>query len=207
VGKKDPRIDDKIAKSPDFAKPILNHIRKLMHRGCPEVEEGIKWGMPHFLYHGELLAGMGSFKAHAAFGFWKGSLIVGRGREKDKDKEKGMGQFGCLTSVKDLPSDQVMLGYIKAAMKLTDEGVKSPTRGKNAKPKPPIKPPAWFLTALKKNAAARKHFEAFPPSGKREYLEWLTEAKTEATRDKRLATAIAWMAEGKVYNWKYKRPL
>jgi uncharacterized protein YdeI (YjbR/CyaY-like superfamily) len=199
VGKKDPRIDDKISKSPDFAKPILNRIRKLMHLGCPEVEEGIKWGMPHFLYHGEILCGMGSFKAHAVLGFWKGPLIVG------KDKEEGMGQFGCLTSVKDLPSDKVMLGYIKAAMKLTDEGVKSPTRGKNAKPKPPIKPPAWFLTALKKSAAARKHFEAFSPSRKREYLEWLTEAKTDATRDKRLAMAIAWMAEGKEYNWKYKK--
>lgn len=199
MGKKDPRIDDKIAKSPDFAKPILNHIRKLMHQGCPEVEEGIKWNMPHFLYKGELLAGMGSFKAHAVFGFWKGSLIV------ENSKEDGMGQFGHLTSMKDLPPDKAILGYIKAAMKLTDDGVKSPTRGKNSKPKPPIKPPAWFTTALKKNKAAAKHFAAFTPGKQRDYLEWLTEAKTDATRDKRLATALEWMAEGKEYNWKYKK--
>jgi hypothetical protein len=199
VAQKDPRIDAFIAKSADFAKPILVHLRKLVHQGCPAAEETIKWGMPHFMYGGEILCGMAAFKAHAAFGFWKGKLIVGEG------SEDGMGQFGCLATVKDLPGDKTMLGYIKTAMKLTDEGVKSPTRGKAAKPKPPIKPPAWFLAALKTDKAALKTFEAFTPGKQREYLEWITEAKTDATRDKRLATGIAWMAEGKEYNWKYKK--
>jgi uncharacterized protein YdeI (YjbR/CyaY-like superfamily) len=213
LGKSDPRIDAFIAKSADFAKPILGHLRKLVHRGCPEAEETLKWGMPHFMYGGELLCGMAAFKAHAAFGFWKGALVTGTpkagakagGKTNGETQEKGMGQFGCLTSVKDLPSDKIMLGYIRTAMKLTDEGVKSPTRGKAAKPKPPLKPPAWFLTALKIDKAAAKTYAAFSPSKQREYVEWLVDAKTDATREKRLAMAIAWMAEGKEYNWKYKR--
>jgi uncharacterized protein YdeI (YjbR/CyaY-like superfamily) len=199
LASKDPRIDAKIAKSPDFAKPILNHIRKLMHQGCPDAEETLKWGMPHFMYQGKILGGMGSFKAHAAFGFWHGELVTG------KAAEEGMGQFGNLTSVKDLPPDKAMLGYVKKAMQLIEQGVTSPTRSKDAKPRPPIKPPAWFLAALKKDKKAAAHFQAFTPGKQREYLEWLTEAKTDATREKRLATALEWMAEGKEYNWKYKK--
>jgi hypothetical protein len=213
LGKPDPRIDAFIDKSADFAKPILGHLRGLVNRVCPEAEETLKWGMPHFMYGGELLCGMAAFKAHAAFGFWKGTLVTGApkpgaeagGGSGDDTRAKGMGQFGCLTSVKDLPSDKIMIGYIRTAMKLTDEGVKSPTRGKAAKPKPPLKPPAWFLAALKKNKAAAGTYAAFSPSKRREYVEWLVDAKTDATRDKRLAIALAWMAEGKEYNWKYKR--
>ncbi|MDB5047979.1 MAG: hypothetical protein JWO30_1050 [Fibrobacteres bacterium] len=219
MGKKDPRIDAIIAKSADFAKPILTHIRKLVHQGCPEAEETLKWGMPHFLYGGEILCGMAPFKAHAVFGFWKGSLIVPAGKgvkagtepraskngKSEAKAEPGMGQFGKLTSVKDLPNDKTMLGYIKTAMTLNDQGVKSPTRGKNAKPKPPVEAPAYFLAALKKNKAALATYQGFSPSQKREYVEWITEAKTDATRDSRLATAVEWMAEGKVRLWKYQR--
>jgi len=199
VVKKDPRIDAYIAGEAEFARPILARIRKLVHQGCPDAVETLKWSRPHFLYKDELLCGMSGFKAHAAFGFWKGSLLV------DTPKEDGMGQFGMLKSVQDLPSDKAILGYIKAAMKLADAGVKAPNRGKDAKPKPPIKPPAWFMTPLKQDKTALRHFEAFSPSKQREYLEWLTEAKTDATRAKRLATALEWIAEGKEYNWKYKK--
>ncbi|MDB5103902.1 MAG: hypothetical protein JWP91_1591 [Fibrobacteres bacterium] len=204
---KDPRIDAFIAKSADFAKPILAHLRKLVHQGCPEAEETLKWGMPHFLYGGEILCGMAAFKTHAGFGFWKGALVVGKptGGKGAPAKEEGMGQFGRITKVTDLPGDKALLGYIKAAMKLNDQGIKSPTRGKAAKPKAPIKAPAWFLAALGKDKAAKAVYQAFTPGKQREYLEWLTDAKTDETRAKRLATALAWMAEGKEYNWKYKR--
>ncbi len=209
MGITDPRIDAFIDKSADFAKPILAHLRKLVHTGCPDAEEAIKWGMPAFLYKGEILCHMAAFKAHAVFGFWKGSLVVDAAKAAAKagapKAEDGMGQFGKLTSRKDLPGDKAMLGYIKTAMRLTDEGVKSPTRGKNAKPKPPLETPKYFLAAVKKDKRAWACFQALAPSHKREYVEWIKEAKTDATRDSRLATAVEWMAEGKPRMWKYKK--
>ena len=199
--KTDPRIDAKIRKSPEFAQPSLNHMRKLAHQGCPQAEETLKWGMPHFLYKGSILFGMGSFKAHVAMGFWLGALITGEGKE-----EKAMGQFGRVTSRKDLPSDKVILGFIKKAMKLIDTGVKSPTRSQaQAKPKPPAKVPAYLASALRRDALAQAGFKGLSPSKQREYIEWLEEAKSEETRERRMAQALEWMAEGKSRNWKYER--
>lgn len=195
MGKKDPRIDAYVAKSADFAKPILEHLRALVHRGCPDVQETIKWGMPHFDYAGGPLAGMAAFQAHCAFGFWKGSLIVPGSKE-------AMGQFGRVTKLSDLPSDKVLLGYVQKAAKLNEEGVKV-SRPKKEKQAIPM--PADLAAALKKNAKARTTFEGFSPSRKREYLEWIVEAKTDETRAKRLGTAIEWMAEGKPRNWKYMK--
>lgn len=205
MGKQDPRVDAYIAKSADFAKPILNHLRKLVHQGCPEAVESIKWGMPSFGYGGGILCHMAAFKAHAVLGFWKGSLIVGEGKQGGTKADEGMGQFGRLTTLKDLPRDKILLGYVKTAMKLHDEGVKSPARGKNAKPKPPVEEPAYFLAALKRDKAALATYKAFSPSQKREYVDWITEAKSEATRAGRLATAVEWMAEGKPRLWKYMK--
>jgi uncharacterized protein YdeI (YjbR/CyaY-like superfamily) len=196
MGKKDPRIDAYIAKSADFAKPILKHLRALVHKGCPGVEETIKWSMPHFDYAGGPLGGMAAFKEHCAFGFWKGSLIVPGSRD-------AMGQFGRITSVKDLPSDSVIVGYVKKAAELNESGVKVARPAKHAKKEIPI--PKDLAAALKKNAKARATFEGFRPSHQREYLEWITEAKTDETRNKRLATAIEWMAEGKPRMWKYMK--
>lgn len=196
MGKRDARIDAYIAKSADFAKPILKHLRGLVHEGCPGVEETIKWSMPHFDCAGGPLAGMAAFQAHCAFGFWKGSLIVPGGKE-------AMGQFGRITSLADLPKDRVLLGYVRKAARLNEEGVKVPRPVKH--PKKPIPMPADLAAALKKNAKARATFEGFSPSHKRDYLEWITEAKAEATRKKRLSTAIEWMSEGKPRNWKYMR--
>lgn len=193
MAKKDPRIDAYIAKSADFAKPILKHLREIVHRGCPDVEETMKWSMPHFDYAGGPLAGMAAFQAHCAFGFWKGSLIVPGSKE-------AMGQFGRITKRSDLPSDKALLGYVRKAAKLNEEGIKV-VRPK--KEKPPIAMPADLAAALKKDAKARKTFEGFSPSRKREYLEWIVEAKTDETRRKRLGTAIEWMAAGKPRNWKY----
>lgn len=193
MGKKDPRVDAYIEKSADFAKPILKHLREIVHKGCPDVEETIKWGMPAFDYKG-ILGGMAAFKAHCAFNLWKGSLLGAKNRD-------AMGQFGRITALSDLPKDSVLLGYVEEAVRLNAEGVKAPRRPKE--PKKPLETPDDLARALKKNAKARETFEAFSPSHRREYVEWITEAKTEETRKKRLGTAIEWMAEGKPRMWKY----
>ena len=197
MGTKDPRIDAYIAKSAPFARPILSHIRKLVHANCPDVAETIKWSMPHFEYKGGIFCGMAAFTAHGTFGFWLGALL-----KIESKLDKAMGQFGCITSLADLPGDKEIATIIKAAMKLHDAGVKSPTRTKPAEKKA-LMVPDYFLAAVKKNKKAHATFEAFSPSKKREYVEWITEAKTDATRDKRLAQAVEWMSEGKVRNWKY----
>jgi hypothetical protein len=194
----DPRVDEYIANAAEFAQPILTHIREAVHAACPDVVETIKWGMPHFDYKG-IMCGMAAFKAHASLGLWKASLILPEGTVI----EEGMGTFGKITSIKDLPNKKSLSGYIKKAMKLNEEGIKVPARAKPTAPKPVIVPD-YFDAALRKNAAARKHFTAFPPSAQREYIEWCEDAKTEATRLKRLAQGIEWIAEGKRRNWKYE---
>lgn len=200
MGKKDPRIDAYIAKAPDFAKPILNELRKRVHKACPEVVEDIKWGQPHFNYKG-IFAGMGSFKAHAVFGFWKGEIIFGR----KAAEQEAMGQFGCMTSVKDLPKAPLFNKWIKQAMKLNDEGVVAPSRAKPKGPPKKVPVPPVLLAALKRSPKAKETFDGFSPSHKREYAEWIAEAKTEETRERRLETAIEWMEEGKPRMWKYMK--
>ncbi len=195
---KDPRIDAYIAKSADFAKPILKHLRKVVHAGCPQVRETIKWSMPHFDHQG-VMCGMAAFKEHCAFGFWKADLIL----DRDKQAEKaGMGSFGCIKSLKDLPAEKTLVGYVKKAAALNEAGIKAPGRAQPKKRKP-LSMPDDLNAALKKNAKARKTFEDFSPSHRREYIEWITEAKREETRKERLARTIAWLTEGKARNWKY----
>ncbi|KRA20478.1 YdeI/OmpD-associated family protein [Lysobacter sp. Root604] len=195
----DPRIDAYIAQAAEFARPILEQVRGVVHKACPEVEETLKWGMPSFVYRGRILCGMAAFKQHASFGFWQGANIVGPDGRKG---EEAMGQFGRLTRLADLPSKRELGGYVQQAMALIDAGVKRPTT-KSAQPKPPLAVPEDLAAALKKNAPARKTFEAFPPSHRREYVEWIVEAKREATRLKRVQQAVEWLAEGKHRNWKY----
>ena len=197
MGERDPRVDAYIERSADFAWPILTHLRDVVHTACPEVEESIKWGMPAFSWHG-LLCGMAAFKAHCTFGFWKRSLM--------SDAEKAavaMGQFGRITAVKDLPSRRQLSTLVRRAMKLNEAGAKAP-----AKPRPKRKPlpvPADLAAALKKKRAAKATFDAFSPSNRRDYIEWIEGAKTDATRKKRLATTLEWLAEGKPHNWKYMK--
>jgi len=198
MGKKDARVDAYIAKAAPFAQPILTHIRDAAHSASPDIEEDIKWGHPHFVYKG-MIAGMAAFKEHCAFGFWKGTLVV----DNPGEGSEAMGQFGRISSVKDLPSKKMLAGYVKRAMKLNDEGVPAPMRSRPKTPKPPFTVPNDLLAALKANRRALATFEGFPPSAQREYVEWITEAKTDATRTKRLATAVEWMAEGKRRMWKY----
>jgi len=198
---RDPRVDAYIEKSAEFARPILVYLRELIHKGCPEAEEAIKWGMPAFLYRGRILCGIAAFKQHCSLGFWDGRGLIGN---EDK-REGGMGQFGRIGSLKDLPAKQVLIGYIKQAMKLGDERAAAPKAKVAAKaPKPPPVAPADMIAALKKNKKALSTYEAFSPSCKREYVEWITEAKREETRASRIAQAVEWMAEGKQRNWKYQ---
>src|SRR5262245_53870158 len=200
MGKKDPRADAFIAKSAEFARPILCKLRKLVHAGCPEVEETIKWGMPHFMHNG-MLCMMAAFKGHCTFGFWKGKLM--NSLKSDAKADQAMGQYGRITSLNDLPADKVILAQIKEAARLNAAGVKAP-RAKT-KEKKPLRLPSYFLAALKGNPKAMEAFNAFSPSHKREYIEWITEAKTDATREKRLAITLQWLSEGKSRNWKYER--
>lgn len=194
----DPRVDAYIDKSKDFAKPVLTHLRKLVHETCPEVNETLKWSMPSFEYKG-ILCGFAAFKEHCTFGFWKQSLM-----ESDafSETKTAMGSFGKLTSLRDLPSDAVMKKLIKQAMKLNDEGVKV-TKPKHEKKEVAI--PEILLEALAENEKAAETFNNFPPSCRREYAEWIAEAKTEPTREKRLAQTIEWLSEGKRRNWKYEK--
>jgi uncharacterized protein YdeI (YjbR/CyaY-like superfamily) len=197
MAEKNPKVDAYIAKSAEFARPILVHLREVVHAACPDVEEAMKWSFPNFMYKG-MLCSMAAFKEHCAFGFWKGSLVVAN----DPAGEKAMGHFGRITSLSDLPSKKVLTEYIKKAMKLNDDGVKSPARQKPKTPRELVVPDD-LQAALRSNLAASKTFDAFSPGKKREYVDWLNEAKTDATRTRRLATAIEWMAEGKSRNWKY----
>ena len=195
--KTDPRVDAFIAKQADFARPILEYLRDTVHAACPDCEETLKWSMPHFMYRGEMLAGMAAFKQHATFGFWRSSLVVG----EDNVQADGMGQFGRLTSIDDLPKRAELEALVRKAMKLTEEGVKPP-RAKHEKA--PFTVPQDMRAALDANQAAAATFDGFPPSAQREYVEWITESKRDETRTKRLAQAIEWLAEGKRRHWKYE---
>lgn len=195
----DPRVDAYIAKAADFAQPILEHLRAVVHATCPEVEETMKWSFPHFMYKG-MMCSMASFKAHCAFGFWKAELLMA----DDEVKREAMGHFGRITSIKDLPAKKVLAAYIKQAMKLNDDGVAAPARAKPATPRA-LEIPDDLNAALDAVPAARKHFDAFTPSKQRDYAEWLTEAKTDATRARRREQAVEWIAEGKSRNWKYEK--
>lgn len=195
-GDRDPRIDAYIEKAPPFARPILQRFRKAVHAGCPGVVETIKWQNPAFDYKGPL-AGMAAFKAHCAVGFWKAPLM-----KSGLIAAKTMGPFARLESIDQLPDEKTLAAMVKEAAALNDAGVKI---ARTRTPKPPPKAPAFLLDALKKDRKAWSRWEAFPPSHEREYIEWITGAKQEETRTRRLDRAIAQIAEGKSQNWKYER--
>lgn len=199
----DPRIDAYIAKSAPFAQPILRHVRELIHAACPEVEETIKWGMPFFEYHG-ILANMAAFKAHCSVGFWRGKVALGDAA--DPDKRDGMGHLGKITSLNDLPSDREFTRYVKRGAEYNREHEGAP-KATSRKPKPAAKTPAYLTAALSKNKKAREQFEAMAPSKRRDYIEWLVEAKTEETRARRLKQTVEQVAQGKGRNWKYEEKM
>jgi uncharacterized protein YdeI (YjbR/CyaY-like superfamily) len=193
----DPRVDAYIDKSAEFAKPILVHIRQLVHKACPEIQETMKWSFPHFDHKGTVCS-MASFKQHCAFGFWKQSLME---QDAFPTQKTAMGSFGRITSHDDLPSDKEMIALIKQAVELNEKGLKVE---KKKVEKKELVIPDYLTAALKKSKVARDAFEKFSYSHKKEYVEWITEAKTEVTREKRIATTLEWLAEGKSRNWKYE---
>lgn len=198
----DPRIDDYIKKAAPFAQPILKHLRALVHKACPQATETIKWSFPHFEYKG-ILCTMAAFKQHCNFGFWKASLMKDDASLLKKVGNTDMARFDKITSMDDLPSDKILIAYIKEAVRLNDDDIKVEKPKKPVKKELPI-PPA-LAAALQKNKKAAAKFEAFPPSHRREYIEWIDEAKTEETRNRRVETTIEWVAEGKGRNWKYEK--
>jgi uncharacterized protein YdeI (YjbR/CyaY-like superfamily) len=199
----DPRIDEKIAKAAPFARPILEHLRALVHQAVPEAGEAIKWGMPHFTYKGKNIAGMASFKAHCAF------MIHGEGRQGEGAKDaEGMGSFGKIGSLADLPAEAELIAKLHAAKARVDEAGTAQRRPAAPKPKGTpraIDVPDDFNAALSANPAAAQYWDGLAPSHRYEYLEWITEAKRDETRAKRIGQALEWLAEGKRRNWKYER--
>jgi hypothetical protein len=197
MGNRDTRVDAYIAKSPEFARPILSRVRALVHEACPDVEETMKWSVPHFEHQG-VLCGMAAFRQHCNIILWKGALIAG-GKGRD---EKG--NFRNITTLADLPTDKTMIALLEKAARLNEEGVKSPAR-KSATARKPIPVPAELASALARNKKAAAAFEKFPPSHKREYSQWIAEAKGDDTRQRRVKSAIEWIASGKPRNWKYEK--
>jgi uncharacterized protein YdeI (YjbR/CyaY-like superfamily) len=192
-------VDAYITKSAEFARPILRRLRAAVHKACPQIQESMKWGSPFFGHKG-VVAYMAAFKSHTRFGFWKRRLM------SDPDglfKATGnMGMGGSrFRSTADLPSDAILIRYVKMAVALNEQGAKLPRAPR--KKRPPPKAPADLVAAFRKSPKAKATYAAFSPSQQREYVDWITEAKLEATRRKRLATAIEWMAAGKPRNWKY----
>jgi uncharacterized protein YdeI (YjbR/CyaY-like superfamily) len=194
----DPRVDAYIDNSKDFAKPILNHIRKLVHEAFPAIEETMKWSFPHFVYKGPVCH-MASFNEHCAFGFWKQSLLASSAFPAEKN---AMGSFGKITTLSDLPDDETIKKLILDAVALNEKGIK--VERAPAKEKAELVVPEILNDALASNELAAETFNNFPYSKKKDYVMWITEAKTDTTRDKRLATTIEWLAEGKSRNWKYE---
>lgn len=192
---KNPEIDTYIEKAAPFAQPMLNRIRSAVHKASPEIEETIKWSVPHFDYKGPLL-GMAAFKEHMSWGFWKAKAM-------QDPHGLGLDVRVKASSLADLPSEKILVEYIRQAMALNEDGVKVLRAPKQKKAD--IEMPDDFAKALKKVPAAKRAFDAFPPSHKREYLEWIVDAKREETRQKRLAQAVEWIAEGRSRNWKYQK--
>ena len=192
---RNPRVDTYIEKARPFAQPILRHLRELVHRAEPRVEETIKWGFPHFEVGG-ILCSMAAFKAHCALTFWNAEAVLG-----DAGESGAMGQFGRITSLDELPDDATLEGYVRTASALRDAGVKPPRAPSSSTP--PVQVPEDLSRALAAAPEAARTFEALSPSHRREYVEWITEAKREVTRERRLKQAVEWMAEGKTRNWRY----
>lgn len=202
MGKKHPDVDKYIAKSAEFARPILKRLRTLYHQACPQIEESLKWGVPHVEYKG-VVGSMAAFKQHAGFGFWKGDLM--RDTAGLFQGTRKMTMSACkVRDVSELPADKVLIAYIQEAVSLNEQGIKPP-KAKRTAGKKPVVVPDYFRSALERNKQALATFEAFRPSHQREYVEWVTQAKQEATRERRLATALEWLAEGKPRNWKHER--
>lgn len=201
----DNRIEDYIEQSQPFARPILTYLRQLVHLACPDLEETIKWSFPHFEYRKVILCSFASFKQHCAFNIWFAPLLHDPHKVLAHDGERtSMGHFGAIGSLADLPADDIIIGFLQESMGLIERGIKVPRKVK-AEPSQTVEVPEEFLELISQNQQALAHFNGFSPSQQREYTTWITEAKTDTTRQKRMSTAIEWLAEGKKRNWKYEK--
>jgi uncharacterized protein YdeI (YjbR/CyaY-like superfamily) len=206
------RVDAYIERAPGFARPVLSHLRGLVHDVCPDCTEAIKWSRPCFLYGGTILCNMSAFTSHCSFGFWgaeMGAVLARDGIES----EGSSGSFGRLTGVADLPSDRALRGYLKTAKRFVDSARRTATSERIAKPSPKVKPrraaahaPPGLTAALADDAKAAAAFAALSPSHRREYIEWIVEAKRDATKAARIAKTVAQLGDGKSLHWKYQRP-
>jgi uncharacterized protein YdeI (YjbR/CyaY-like superfamily) len=194
---RDARIDAYIAKAQPFARPILEKVRKRVHAALPEAEETIKWSMPAYTVGGKIVLITAAFKAHAALNFWRGQEL-----ESSHSSVGAMGQFGKIASVDELPSDAELDRLIREGAELA-KTAPAPRKAKHA-PNPPAEMHPDFAAALEQAPKSKATLEGFPPGQRREYLDWISEAKQDGTRHKRIATAIEWLAEGKRRNWKYE---
>lgn len=199
IMRRDPRVDEYIANAAPFARPILAHLRSVVHAACPDVVEDLKWRMPFFTYAGTNLCHMAAFKGHCAFGFWRGKEIAGL---PTIDGNASMGSVGRLGSLDDLPPRRQLTSWIKAAMKLNDAATR-PARATSKRAALAV--PDDLATALRARPDAAERFEALAPSARRDYCEWVLEAKRESTRASRIATTVDWVAEGRTRHWKYRR--
>ena len=199
----DSRVDAYIAKAAPFAKPILEYIRQVVHEASPKITETVKWGMPFFDYKGPVCM-MASFKQHLGFGFWKASRLNDpNGLVKGGDDEAAAGSFGRIEKMEDLPPAEALKDFVLQIIAINESGIKEPKKA--ATPKAEIAMPDDFSNLLSGNPKALEHFFNFSPSKKKEYLEWIVESKSEATRQKRMEQALEWISEGKSRNWKYQR--
>lgn len=201
----DPKVDAYIARAPEFAKPVLEHFRVIVHKASPDITESIKWSVPSFDYKGKMLCSMAAFKQHCALAFWLGAQIKALQPylAEVEDRASEFGRIPDIKSVKDLPKNMDLLAAVKEAIALADAGIT--LKRAPAKKSAELPVPEDLAKALGKNKAAKAVFEKFAPSHRKEYIQWITEAKTDATRNKRIASAIEWIAEGKGRNWKYER--
>ena len=199
----DSKVDVYIEKAGEFARPILIHLRNLVHTACPDVKETIKWGFPHFEYKG-MLCHMAAFKKHCSFGFWKAALINESAQFLNSLGLQGIDHFDRISTMQDLPADSVLISYIKEAMRLNEDEIKMPKKKIDTN-RLAVSIPDAFKKALDADAKANQVFEKASPSFRKEYIEWIADAKTDLTRDKRIATALEWISEGKGRNWKYER--
>ena len=199
----DERLDAYIGKAAPFAKPILEHIRQLVHATSPLITENIKWGMPFFEYKGPVCM-MAAFKQHCAFGFWKASRLDDPDHLLNPGEDAAAGSFGRVYALSDLPSDEALSEFILQAMKINESGKKEPAVKKAPAEKKELVIPEYFIELLNEHPRAKEIFEKFSYSHKKEYVEWIVDAKTDITREKRLTQAMEMMAEGQSRMWKYR---
>ena len=201
-------IDSYIEKAADFAKPILMKIREIIHKACPEVTESIKWSFPNFEYKGHIICSMSAHKKHCSFGFWRGNDMEDPDKILQQTGKTAMGHLGQLKSIDDLPKDEIITRYLLQAIELSQKTKSKSNSNAEVKVKKSIAAPEvpdYFMELLKQSPGAKLNFEKFSNSCKKEYVEWISDAKTEKTRLKRLSEAMEMIKEGKNRNWKYQK--